>query len=75
MFFTNIEGTTSIIAYDESYEPTSEINLDSTYSFTIDKNDINEENNSFIKFKGCRTYLFASTDRLYVTFESNKKTY
>jgi hypothetical protein len=32
-------------------------------------------NESFIKFKGCRTYLFATSDKLFVTFESSKETY
>lgn len=75
VYFTNIEGITTVIAYDDTIEPIKEINLASTYGFTIDNDNINSKNESFVKFKGCRTYLFATSDKLFVTFESSKETY
>ena len=74
--FVNIQGQSTQLATDE--QATSEeleICLNNLYDSTIDTGNINKAGDSFVKFKGCRSYLFATPDALYAKLESNKKLY
>jgi hypothetical protein len=71
IYFTNIEGQSIMIAsIDNSINV--DINLESIYAATVDTNLTNKENDSFIKFNSCKTYMFATADGLYAKFEHSK---
>lgn len=73
--FVNIEGDSFQLVFNEDSENVESINLDSLYDTTIDTGSLNNNNESFIKFNGCKTYMFATPDSLYAKLESNSKTY
>lgn len=75
VIFTNIEGTSFQLAFNEDVQNAQSINLDSLYDVTIETSNLNNENESFIKFNGCKTFLFATNDSLYAKLESNSMTY
>lgn len=73
--FINIEGTSYQLAANDEAEVAEEMNLDNLYEATIDTSSKNSNGDSFIKFKGCKTYLYATENNLYAKLESNKKIY
>lgn len=73
--FVNIEGECHQLACNEDIDHTKSVNLDSLYDVTIDTANINNGNESFMKFKGCKTYLFATNDSLYAKLENSPNAY
>ena len=73
--FVNIEGTSFQLAFNEDAANAEDLNLDSLYDVTVEANNINKTGESFIKFNGCKTYMFATADSLYAKLENNSKTY
>ena len=76
--FINIEGESTRIAVD--YEATNgelELCLNDLHAKTLDTTgkQTNKDFDNFFKFKGTRTYMWATRDALFVKLESNKKLY
>lgn len=66
--FVNIEGSSIQIACSRRATNVEELNLDNLYEASIDTST--HQDGSFVKFNGCRTYMFATCDQLFVKFES-----
>lgn len=76
LVFVNIEGDSNILATtDYQNNPQKELNLNSLYNQTFETDDINENYQNAVKFKGCRTYMFANADHLFVKFENSDEPY
>ena len=74
--FTDIEGHATILACDRlATQDKLEICLNSLYEKTLDTGNINANGQNFIKFKGCRSVLWATEKNLYAFLESNNKLY
>ena len=76
--FINIEGESTKIAVD--YEATNgelELCLNDLHAKSLDTTgkQTNKDFDNFFKFKGTRTYMWATRDSLFVKLESNKKLY
>jgi len=76
--FINIEGESTRIAVD--YEATSgelELCLNDLHAKSLDTTGkkTNKDFDNFFKFKGTRTYMWATRDCLFVKLESNKQLY
>ena len=76
--FINIEGESTRIAVD--YEATNgelELCLNDLHAKTLDTTgkQTNKDFDNFFKFKGTRTYMWATRDALFVKLESNKQLY
>ena len=76
--FINIEGESTKIAVD--YEATNgelELCLNDLHAKYLDTTgkQTNKDFDNFFKFKGTRTYMWATRDSLFVKLESNKKLY
>ena len=76
--FINIEGESTKIAVD--YEATNgelELCLNDLHAKTLDTTgkQTNKDFDNFFKFKGTRTYMWATRDALFVKLESNKQLY
>ena len=76
--FINIEGESTRIAVD--YEATNgelELCLNDLHAKTLDTTgkQTNKDFDNFFKFKGTRTYMWATRDSLFVKLESNKQLY
>lgn len=70
--FVNIEGQSCIIATTDSNKINKfETNLDSLYESTIDNENINQNFDNFIKFRGTRTLIWATANNLYVRFAND----
>lgn len=73
--FINVEGESTKIAVD--YEATNgelEICLNDLNAKTVDSTgkQTNKDFDNFFKFKGTRTYMWATAEHLYVKLFSNK---
>lgn len=75
--FMNIEGESTILANDdEATEGEIQMCLNDLHEKTLDlAGDINKNYENTLKFKGSRTYLWATEDHLYAKLASNKKLY
>lgn len=76
--FVNIEGESTRIAVD--YEATNgelELCLNDLHAKTLDSTgkQTNKDFDNFFKFKGTRSYMWATRDALFVKLESNKQLY
>lgn len=76
--FINVEGESTKIAVD--YEATNgelEICLNDLNAKTVDSTgkQTNKDFDNFFKFKGTRTYMWATAEHLYVKLFSNKQLY
>ena len=76
--FINIEGESTKIAVD--YEATNgelKLCLNDLHAKSLDTTgkQTNKDFDNFFKFKGTRTYMWATRDSLFVKLESNKKLY
>lgn len=74
--FVNIEGQSNIIAFNDNSDHTVfETNIDSLYESKIDIEKINNNFDNFIKFRGTKTLMWATSKNLYVKFANdlNKK--
>ena len=76
--FINIEGESTRIAVD--YEATNgelELCLNDLHAKSLDTTgkQTNTDFDNFFKFKGTRTYMWATRDALFVKLESNKQLY
>lgn len=71
--FINIEGTSFQLTSTDECANAEELNLDSIYDTTIDAASNRKQNGSFIQFNGCKTYLFATQDHLYVKLDNAQK--
>ena len=76
--FINIEGESTKIAVD--YEATNgelELCLNDLHAKSLDTTgkQTNKDFDNFFKFKGTRTYMWATRDALFVKLESNKQLY
>ena len=76
--FINIEGESTKIAVD--YEATNgelELCLNDLHAKTLDTTgkQTNKDFDNFFKFKGTRTYMWATRDALFVKLDSNKQLY
>lgn len=76
--FINIEGESTRIAVD--YEATNgelELCLNDLHAKSLDTTgkQTNKDFDNFFKFKGTRTYMWATRDALFVKLESNKQLY
>lgn len=76
--FVNIEGESTRIAVD--YEATNgelELCLNDLHAKTLDPTgkQTNKDFDNFFKFKGTRSYMWATRDALFVKLESNKQLY
>ncbi len=74
--FTNIEGqTTKLADNDEADIKTLQLCLNDMFSTTDDSENINKHGQNFIKFKGCRSVLFATAYGLFAKLENSEKLY
>jgi len=74
--FTNIEGyTTKLADNDEADTKTLQLCLNDMFSSTDDVENINKHGQNFIKFKGCRSVLFATAYGLFAKLENSEKLY
>lgn len=74
--FTNIEGQTTTLAdNDEADTKTLQLCLNDMFSTTDDAESINKHGQNFIKFKGCRSVLFATAYGLFAKLENSEKLY
>lgn len=74
--FVNIDGNSTKIAEDKIATANElEICLNSLYDSTLDDKDINIEGDNFLKFKGSRSYLWATETDLYAKLASNNNLY
>ena len=74
--FTNIEGqTTKLADNDEADTKTLQLCLNDMFSSTDDAENINKHGQNFIKFKGCRSVLFATAYGLFAKLENSEKLY
>ncbi len=75
--FTNIQGQTFKLAdNDEADTKTLQLCLDDLFSSTDESTkNINKHNDNFIKFKGSKSFLFATTTGLYARLENSEKLY
>lgn len=76
--FINIEGESTRIAVD--YEATNgelELCLNDLHAKSLDTTgkQTNKDFDNFFKFKGTRTYMWATRDALFVKLQSNKQLY
>jgi len=76
--FINIEGESTRIAVD--YEATNgelELCLNDLHAKSLDTTgkQTNKDLDNFFKFKGTRTYMWATRNALFVKLESNKQLY
>jgi len=68
----NIEGNCFKLAFNES-ACCDELNLDSLVDMTISNEK--DSTGSFVKFKNCRSCLFADDKHLYARLETGNLTY
>lgn len=74
--FVNIEGQSNILAKSNVADVENlEICLNDLYSKTLDSGIINNSNDNFIKFKGSRTFMWATADHLFVKLANEKDLY
>ena len=74
--FTNIQGqTTKLADTDEADLKTLQLCLNDMFSTTDDSENINKHGENFIKFKGCRSVLFATAYGLFAKLENSEKLY
>ena len=75
--FVNIEGHSTTIAFNgPATKDEYEICLNSLYDKTLDVGEpLNEEKQSFFKFKGTRSYLWSDGLHLFAKLASNKDLY
>lgn len=73
IYFTNIEGQTTLLATNANN--ITSINLENIYTTTIDTVSTNKKLDSFIKFNSCKSYLFATNDKLFAKFENDNSSY
>lgn len=74
--FVNIEGTSFQLACSDECAGVEELNIDSLSDTSVDTGNPNtESSSSFVKFSGCKTYMFATRDHLYAKLEGNQRTY
>ena len=75
--FVNIQGQSTQLAVDDvASSDELEMCLNNLFDSTVDDDkDINKPGDNFLKFKECRSYLFATRDALYAKLESRKELY
>ena len=74
--FTNIQGqTTKLADNDEADTKTLQLCLNDMFNTTDDSEGINKHGDNFIKFKGCRSVLFATAYGLFAKLENSEKLY
>lgn len=74
--FVNIEGIADSLAENEvATQNQIQICLNDMNQKTLDDININEENQNFLKFKGCKSYIFATREHLFAKIDSNKELY
>ena len=74
--FTNIEGQTTMLAdIDEASTQTLQLCLNDMFAAVDDNEDINSQGQNFIKFKGCRSVLFATAYGLFAKLQNSDKLY
>lgn len=74
--FTNIEGQSFKLAdNDEADTKTLQLCLNDLFSTADDREQVNMDGDNFIKFKGCRSYVFGTAYGLYVKLENSEKLY
>lgn len=74
--FVNVEGETQVLAMSHQ-DHTREINIDSLYDVTLVENGkpVNSAGDSFLKFRGTRSLMFATPDGLYAKTKNGICTY
>lgn len=76
LVFVNIEGDSITLAEDEfATEGEIQLCLNDLNEKTLDVGDINKMNQNFLKFKGCRSYMWATQHHLFAKLESNDQLY
>ena len=74
--FINIEGQANALVEDEvATQNEIQICLNDINEKTLDTGEINQNGENFLKFKGCKTYLWATRDHLYAKLASNEQFY
>lgn len=74
--FVNIEGDARPLAVDSGCVSCMEISIDDMYRPTVDREKgVNSNGDSFIKFKGTRTLVYATQDALFVKLASDGRLY
>ncbi len=73
--FINIEGESTLLACNDESDNLKELNLESLYDATISTSNTNTDGGSFVKFNGCRSYLFATPTQMFAKLENTKQTH
>lgn len=74
--FINIEGEACTLAEDfEATQGEVQLCLNDLNSKTLDDVDINMNGDNFLKFKGTRSYMWATPEHLFVKLQRSKQLY
>ena len=74
--FVSVDGESNKIIQDEvATKNEFQLCLEDLNEKTVDNESINEDGQNFIKFKNCRTYIWATKQNLYAKLESNEQLY